>query len=39
MFAPTDEAFARLPAGALEKLLAGKKQLTKVLTDHVVPAR
>ncbi len=39
VFAPTDEAFAKLPAGALEALLADKDQLTKVLTYHVVPGR
>lgn len=36
VFAPTDAAFAKLPAGTLEKLLADKEQLTKVLTYHVV---
>jgi uncharacterized surface protein with fasciclin (FAS1) repeats len=37
VFAPTDEAFAKLPAGTLEALLADKAKLTKVLTYHVVP--
>ena len=32
VFAPTDEAFAKLPAGTLEALLADKAKLTKVLT-------
>lgn len=36
VFAPTDDAFKKLPAGTLEKLLADKAQLTKVLTYHVV---
>jgi uncharacterized surface protein with fasciclin (FAS1) repeats len=36
VFAPTDEAFAALPAGALEGLLADPDQLAKVLTLHVV---
>jgi uncharacterized surface protein with fasciclin (FAS1) repeats len=36
VFAPTDAAFAKLPAGTLDKLLADKEQLTKVLTYHVV---
>jgi uncharacterized surface protein with fasciclin (FAS1) repeats len=36
VFAPTDAAFAKLPKGTLEKLLADKEQLTKVLTYHVV---
>lgn len=39
VFAPTDEAFRRLPAGTLEKLLADKAQLTKVLTYHVVAGK
>lgn len=37
VFAPTDEAFAKLPEGTLEALLADKDALTKVLTYHVVP--
>jgi uncharacterized surface protein with fasciclin (FAS1) repeats len=36
VFAPTDEAFAKLPPGTLEKLLADKEQLTRILTYHVV---
>lgn len=36
VFAPTDEAFAKLPAGALESLLKDKEQLKAVLTYHVV---
>ncbi|MGD8374643.1 MAG: fasciclin domain-containing protein [Acidobacteriota bacterium] len=39
VFAPTDEAFAKLPAGTLEALLQDKEQLTAVLTYHVVPGR
>ncbi|HEX6059484.1 MAG TPA: fasciclin domain-containing protein [Gemmatimonadaceae bacterium] len=39
VFAPTDAAFAKLPAGTLEALLADKKQLAAVLTYHVVPGR
>jgi len=35
VFAPTDAAFAALPAGALDKLLADKVELTKVLQYHV----
>lgn len=40
VFAPTDEAFAKLPAGTLDTLLdpANKEQLTAILTYHVVPA-
>lgn len=37
VFAPTDEAFARLPKGSLEALLADKAKLSAVLTYHVVP--
>ena len=41
VFAPTDEAFARLPAGTVENLLRpeNKQKLVEVLTYHVVPAR
>jgi uncharacterized surface protein with fasciclin (FAS1) repeats len=39
VFAPTDEAFAALPEGALEALLADPDQLTAVLTLHVVAGR
>lgn len=39
VFAPTDEAFARLPAGTLESLLADKEKLTAILTYHVVPGK
>jgi uncharacterized surface protein with fasciclin (FAS1) repeats len=39
VFAPTDEAFAALPAGTLEELLKPENQqaLIKILTYHVVP--
>ena len=36
VFAPTDEAFAKLPAGTVEALLADKALLTSILTYHVV---
>ncbi len=36
VFAPTDAAFAALPAGTLEGLLADKEALKKVLLYHVV---
>ena len=39
VFAPTDAAFAKLPAGALDALLKDKAKLTKVLTYHVVPGK
>ncbi|MEM7587057.1 MAG: fasciclin domain-containing protein [Acidobacteriota bacterium] len=39
VFAPTDDAFDRLPEGALEELLADKEKLASVLTYHVVPGR
>jgi uncharacterized surface protein with fasciclin (FAS1) repeats len=36
VFAPTDEAFAKLPAGTVEALLKDKEKLTAILTYHVV---
>ena len=39
VFAPTDEAFAKLPEGTLDGLLADKDKLVKVLTYHVVPGK
>lgn len=36
VFAPTDAAFAKLPEGTVEGLLADKEALTSVLTYHVV---
>jgi uncharacterized surface protein with fasciclin (FAS1) repeats len=41
VFAPTDEAFAKLPAGTVENLLKpeNRDQLVKILTYHVVPGR
>jgi uncharacterized surface protein with fasciclin (FAS1) repeats len=41
VFAPTDEAFAKLPAGTVEDLLKpeNKDKLTAILTYHVVPAK
>lgn len=41
VFAPTDEAFAALPAGTVENLLKpeNKDQLTAILTYHVLPGK
>ncbi|CAA9539175.1 MAG: Sensory subunit of low CO2-induced protein complex, putative [uncultured Thermomicrobiales bacterium] len=39
VFAPTDDAFAKLPDGTVEGLLNDIPQLTAVLTYHVVPGR
>ena len=39
VFAPTDEAFAKLQEGTVESLLADKDKLTKVLTYHVVSGK
>lgn len=41
VFAPTDDAFAKLPAGTVETLLKpeNKDQLTAILTYHVVPGK
>lgn len=37
LFAPTDDAFGALPAGALDSLVANPAELKKVLLSHVVP--
>ena len=41
VFAPTNEAFARLPVGTVDTLLKpeNKQMLTTILTYHVVPGR
>lgn len=41
VFAPTDEAFSKLPAGTVENLLKpeNKDQLVAILTYHVVPGK
>jgi uncharacterized surface protein with fasciclin (FAS1) repeats len=39
VFAPTDAAFAKVPAATLEALLADKAALAGVLTYHVVPGK
>lgn len=39
VFAPTDAAFAALPEGVLESLLANKEQLANVLLYHVVAGK
>lgn len=41
VFAPTNDAFAKLPAGTVENLLKpeNKAQLVKILTYHVVPGK
>lgn len=39
VFAPTDEAFAKIPKDVLEGLLKDKEKLTAVLTYHVVPGK
>ena len=39
VFAPTDEAFAKLPEMSLTGLMNNKEMLTKVLTYHVVPGK
>lgn len=39
VFAPTDEAFAKIPSDKLDALLQDKEALTKVLTYHVVPGK
>ena len=39
IFAPTDAAFAKLPAGTVEALLQDLPKLTAILTYHVVPSQ
>lgn len=39
VFAPTDEAFAKVPKDKLEALLRDKQALTAVLTYHVLPGK
>jgi uncharacterized surface protein with fasciclin (FAS1) repeats len=39
VFAPTDEAFAKIPKADLDALLKDKKKLAAVLTYHVVPGK
>ena len=39
VFAPTDEAFAKIPAETLNTILADKEKLTAILTYHVVSGK
>ncbi len=39
VFAPTDDAFAKLPAGTVESLLADPEALSAILLYHVVPGK
>ena len=39
VFAPTDEAFAKLPDGTVESLLANPDKLREILLYHVVPGK
>src|SRR6478672_259997 len=39
VFAPTDEAFAKLPKGTVEGLLKDLPKLKQILTYHVVPGK
>jgi uncharacterized surface protein with fasciclin (FAS1) repeats len=39
VFAPTDDAFAKVPKDQLDALLKDKAKLTAVLTYHVVPGK
>ena len=39
VFAPTDDAFAKLPEGTVEALLQDSEKLTAILTYHVVPGK
>ncbi|NED64771.1 fasciclin domain-containing protein, partial [Streptomyces sp. SID10244] len=39
VFAPTDDAFAKLPPATLDKLKTDSAMLTDILTYHVVPGQ
>jgi uncharacterized surface protein with fasciclin (FAS1) repeats len=39
VFAPTDEAFSKLPEGTLDNLLRDKEKLQSILKYHVVPQK
>lgn len=39
IFAPTDEAFEKLPDGTIDNLLNNKEELTNILTYHVIPEK
>ncbi|MEW1952008.1 fasciclin domain-containing protein [Terrabacter sp. NPDC080008] len=39
VFAPTNDAFAKIPSADLKKVLADKPTLTKILTNHVVSGK
>jgi uncharacterized surface protein with fasciclin (FAS1) repeats len=39
VFAPTDEAFAKLPPGTIQTLVQNIPQLARILTFHVVPGK
>jgi uncharacterized surface protein with fasciclin (FAS1) repeats len=39
VFAPTDDAFAKLPPGTIQTLLQNIPQLARILTYHVVPGK
>lgn len=39
VFAPTDEAFAKLPPGTVQTLVQNIPQLSRILTYHVVPGK
>jgi transforming growth factor-beta-induced protein len=39
VFAPTNDAFAKIPEDQLQAILADKDKLTKILTYHVLPAK
>ena len=39
VFAPTDEAFAKLPPGTLDKLMNDKDKLKEIISYHMVPGK
>lgn len=39
VFAPTDDAFSKIPSETLQKILQDKEKLTSILTYHVIPSK
>ena len=39
VFAPNDDAFAKLPPGTIQTLVQNPPQLARILTYHVVPGK
>jgi uncharacterized surface protein with fasciclin (FAS1) repeats len=39
VFAPTDDAFAKLPSGTLNALMKDKAKLAQILSHHIIPGK